>query len=256
MSNPSPKTPANGGYAQTFAVDLASDPQVSSFTFHALGVSGALTGGEPLPENPHTGDMLTNPAQVPALAQIAAQAHANGGKLLVTIFAGNNDVLDAAALALCMASGKIPTGGGATQANPCGSSGTTLAGANTDVRSGSFYKGYSAVLKAVAAISPDELIVIGLPDLSRVPQYAAANAAEKSLLAQGSLTANVAILTALLDAKIPNSKFVDTYAYLFLHPQFYGAAYYAADGFHPNDKGYGVLEDRVERQYHPHSDGF
>ncbi|HEV3155862.1 MAG TPA: GDSL-type esterase/lipase family protein [Candidatus Baltobacteraceae bacterium] len=250
ISNLQPTVPVNGGYAQTFAAELARRHAPISFTFDALGVSGALTGDAPLPESPLSGDLLTNPAQVPALPQIAAQAQRNGAKLLVTLFSGNNDVLDAAALALCTASGHTPTGGGATTANPCGSSATTLTGPDgKTVRLGSFYQGYRAVLNAIAATSPERLLVIGIPDLSRVPLYATAPTTQKGLLAQGSLDANAAIQAALTDAHIPNSAFVDVYAYLAAHPQFYASTYYAGDGFHPNDKGYAVLEEFLESRY-------
>jgi len=249
ISNPAPTTPANGGYAQTFAVQLAREFAPGSFTFDALGVSGALTGDAPLKESPYSGDLLANPAQIPALPQIAAPARQNNANLLVTLFVGSNDVLDAAALELCTAAGGTPTGGGATATNLCGSSGTTLWGTDGNIRSGSFYKGYRAVLNAIGSTSPAELLVIGIPDLSRLPLYASASTTQKALLALDSLTANVVIEAAMIDARIRNASFVDLYAYLAAHPGYYASSYYAADGFHPNDKGYAVLEAFLGSQY-------
>ena len=247
ISNPAPTTAANGGYAQTFAVQLARARAPTAFTFDALGVVDALTGDAPLSEL--QGDILTNPAQVPALPAIVA-SRANGGKnkLLVTLWIGSVDVLDAVGTIQCKATGQQPTGGGVAL-NPCNASGTTLAGASGDVRQGSFYAGYKAVLGRIAAQAPDAFIVMGIADLSRVPMYAGGSSSMQTLLAQGSVTVNAAIQAALTDVPIPHETFVDTYKYFAANPQYYGSAYYSSDGFHPNDQGYAIIMQQLSSAY-------
>jgi lysophospholipase L1-like esterase len=248
ISNPAPTTPANGGYAQTFAVQLARARAPTAFTFDALGVSDALTGDAPLPE--YNGDILTNPAQVPALASIIAN-RAQGGKnkLLITLWIGSNDALDATGTMQCLASGQTPTGGGIALLQPCGASGTTLADSSGNVRKGSFYAGYKAVLTKIAAIAPDAFIVINVADLSRLPLFATASASIQALQAQNAVTADAAIQAALADVNVPNEAFLDIYQYFAANPQYYAPTYFASDGFHPNDEGYAIIEQKLYATY-------
>lgn len=248
IANPAPTTPANGGYAQTFAVQLARARAPSAFTFDALGVTDALTGDAPLPE--YSGDILTNPAQVPALPSIiAARAHGGKPKLLITLWIGSNDTIDATGTMQCLASGQKPTGGGLPEILPCGASGTTLAGPSGDVRQGSFYTGYKAVLTKIAALAPDAFIAINLADLSRIPLSALASASTQALQAQNAVTADAAIQAALADVNVPNEALLDIYKYFAANPQYYATTYFSSDGFHLNDKGYAIIEQQLYATY-------
>jgi phospholipase/lecithinase/hemolysin len=255
ISNPSATTPANGGYAQTFAVQLARTRAPVAFTFDALGVINALTGGAPLPEV--AGDILTNPAQVPALPSIiAARAQGSKVKVLITLWIGSNDIMDATGTMLCQASGQQPTGGGLPEINSCGASGTTLAGSGGDVRQGSFYAGYKAVLTKIATIAPDAFIVIGVGDLSRVPLFVNGSASTQAMVAQNSVTGNAAIQAALADVHVPNVVFFDLYKYFAANPQYYASTYFSSDGFHPNDQGYAIIEQQLLSTYAAAFPGF
>ena len=223
------------------------NPTHSKVNYIPLGVGGANTGGAPLRENPQSGDVLTNPAQIPALAGLVNSARSGGGKVFVSLLIGPNDVTDAVTTAQCLGDGGSPVGfGGATPIAQCMASGTSLSDASGNVQNGSFYRGYLAVLNAIAATNPDAVLVIGLPDASKTPRFTGAPAstigAVNAFVQQANAAVRLALSASALGSK---ATYFDSYAAGVANPLLYSSQFFSADGYHPNDIGYGNLASSI-----------
>ena len=228
------------GYVQIFARSLALAHSSQTFAFAGLGVRAALTGSAPLAEASASGDFLNNPDQLPSVPGAISSAVSRTNAVVIVVNGGINDVLDAYESALCRTGGgTVGGGGGATFAAPCTASGTTLADAGGNVRNGSLYTAYRAILAAVKTAAPDAAVVLGIPDVGSFPAYAGATAAVRASLTADSQLANAALAAALADVAPPNTLSLSLTdaagTALFSTPANF------ADGFHLNDTGYGQL---------------
>jgi lysophospholipase L1-like esterase len=241
------------GWPQRLAGYLGTFPRWQPFAFVGLGVNGALTGDAPLKEGAG-GDVLTNSGQFGSLTSLVSVPRSQNIKLLVTIQSGINDVFDAFYTAQCIANGGTPAGGGgATLAAPCTASGTTLADSGGNVRNGTLYKALSTMLadlNAIAGGPPEAALVVGVPDVGKLP-YSVANfsASQQAVLSADSQLANQAIQDAIADAADKAVGYVDWYGYFAANAQYYTAAYYAPDQLHLDDQGYAVLETLVQQTF-------
>lgn len=250
-SNPGVGTSVNPqGWSQMFAAYVARTPRWEPSTSAILGVSFALTGDAPLPEGPG-GDLLTNSGQIPQLAGFVTSIRSTNIKTLIVIQSGINDVLDAFYSTTCTTGGgTLVGGGGATYAAPCTASGTTLApGGNP--RSGTLYAAYSAILADVNGFTggvPEGVLIVGVPNLGKFPfcitQFGAGSP-QCTALTTDAQQANTAITDAIADAADKQVAFADWYTFLESNPTYYGATYFASDGFHLDNGGYVVLAEQV-----------
>jgi len=243
-STPCPSTPANPGSLQSVAPNGWAQP----FIFAGLGVSQALSGGAPLSES--AGDVLNNAGQFPQFTGLASSARSRNIKLFVVFESGINDVLDAFYSDQCRAGGKTPAGGGnATLASPCPASNTSLADSGGNVRNGTFYGAYRSMLANLANLSggpPEGVLVVGVPDVGRIPFFAQATATQRAALTADSQLANTALQDAVGDSGLKSVTFADWFGYNMQNPQNYTNAYYASDFFHLSDLGHRTLATFVE----------
>ena len=231
--------PVNG-FVQIFGRSLALSHSSQTFLFAGLGVRGALTGNAPLPEASASGDVVANTDQLPSLPGAVSGAVSRNNLVVILVSSGINDVLDAYESASCKSGGGTLTGGGnASFAAPCTASGTTLADAGGNVRAGTLYLAYRAILSAVKTAAPDAALVVGVPDVGSFPAYATAPSAVRSALSADSQQANAALAAALADVAPTNTlrlSLADSAGTaLFSDPANF------ADGFHLNDTGYSQL---------------
>ena len=232
-------TPVNG-FAQIFGRSLALSHSSQAFFFAGLGVRAALTGTAPLPEAGSSGDVVANVDQLPSVPGAVSGAVSRNNLSVILVSSGINDVLDAYESASCKSGGGTLTGGGnATFAAPCTASGTTLADAGGNVRAGTLYFAYRAILSAVKAAAPDAAVVVGVPDVGSFPAYATASSAVRSALSADSQQVNSVLAAALADVAPTNTlslSLTDSAGTaLFGNPANF------ADGFHLNDTGYSQL---------------
>ncbi len=235
--------PVNG-FAQIFGRSLALSHNSQTFLFGGLGVRGALTGSAPLPEASASGDVVVNLGQLPSVPGAVSGAVSRNNAVVILVSSGINDVLDAYESASCKSGGGTPVGGGgATFAVPCTASGTTLADAAGNVRAGTLYLAYRAILGAVKSAAPDAAVVMEIPDVGSFPAYASAASTLRSALTADSLQANAALAAALADVAPANTLSVNVTdaagAALFANPANF------SDGFHLNDTGYSQLAARL-----------
>ena len=231
--------PVNG-FAQIFGRSLALSHSSQTFFFAGLGVRGGLTGNAPLPEASASGDVVANVGQLPSIPGAVSGAVSRNNLVVILVSSGINDVLDAYESASCKSGGGTPTGGGnATFAAPCTASGTTLADAGGNVRAGTLYLGYRAILSALKTAAPDAAVVVGVPDVGSFPAYATASSAVRSALSADSQQANAGLAAALADVAPTSTlslSLTDSVGTaLFSNPANF------ADGFHLNDTGYSQL---------------
>lgn len=178
---------------------------------------------------------LSIPAAVlsPALQALAAQWGINGipvnmiqsiapfvsrDATIVTIFAGANDVNVITSLVDRGAGGADPAG-------------------FIDQQVAAFGHELSTMIEGIRNRAPKaRLIVINLPNMAGMPFRAGA-----SLLAkQATQRVSVGITTRAINP-LPNVTIID----LMCDPRFYQASTFSADGFHPNDTGYGYLAGEI-----------
>lgn len=239
----------NTNYSALIANSL--NPTHSKVTYVPLGVGGAMTGGAPLRENPGSGDVLTNPAQIPALPGFVNSARSGGGKVFVSLLIGPNDVTDALTTVQCLQAGGSPVGFGGPTTNPaCMASGTSMSDASGNVLNGSFYRGYLAVLNAIGATNPDAVLVIGLPDASKTPRFTTQPAAVLGAIGTFVQQGNAAVKVAIANSNIASKAYYfDSFAAGVANPLLYSPQFFSADGYHPNDVGYGNLASNIIPAY-------
>ncbi|MFN2460597.1 MAG: GDSL-type esterase/lipase family protein [Candidatus Velthaea sp.] len=232
---------AVNGYAQLLAAQLTNLHPAQPFFFVPLGVAGALTGGEPKPAPPpNQNDIVTNANQLAQLPGAVSSARGRSNRIVISLFAGINDVLDAFETQQCP--GGAVTGTGGSLASPCGANGTTLAGSGNDPRTGSFYAGYRSLVAAIKAAAPNAVVLVGIPDLSRVPAFTGLSAAQLQQLSTDSSLANVALQDAAKDNAVTFA-FADLFALGAASPgTLYAPGAYAADHFHFSDAAYLVVD--------------
>jgi hypothetical protein len=232
---------AVNGYAQLLATQFNTLHSTQPFFFVPLGVTGALVGSEPVIATPVQNDIVTNASQVAQLPSLISSARARTNRIVISVFAGINDVADAYFTTQC---GGPTNGSGATIAAPCGASGTTLPTSITNPRTGSLYNGYRALFTAVAASAPDAVLIVGVPDLSRFPFFAqpTLTAAQQNTLNADSTLANAALQAAAADAGLKFA-FTDLFAAGTNAPgSFYSTAAFSTDHFHYTEPGYAAID--------------
>ncbi|HXP92039.1 MAG TPA: SGNH/GDSL hydrolase family protein [Candidatus Binatia bacterium] len=257
---------ANNAMMQTFAVTFAANHNGRSVTFVPLGVNGALSGKlVPAPESPFSGNLAVNPAQLPALASIVAAAHARSDKVLILVFSGVNDVLDAAFTRLCPAGAVTGNPFGTTPPTvnaPCTASGTTVSDAQGNARAGILFAEYVALFAGIAQSNPDAVLYATVWDLSRIPATAAtvplANALSTKAGGETMVQlANDALGAAGSGAGFRNVVAADLYAFLNANPTYLtDVAYFAPDAFHFTDQGYKTLASYLYQQFAAALPGF
>jgi len=205
-------------------VQLATQRAPAPLQLDILAQSGELA--QQLP------GLLTNPPNQSSFQHLAAAAHARGANVLVLVNLGSNEILS-------------------SFSGTPGAIGQAFVGAGGDVRQGLLYQAYLAGLHAVSSASgsSDEVIAIGIADVSRVPALAGATSAIRAWVREESLLADAAVKDALADSKLPHSAFLDLYGYLSVNPQYYGSAYFSSDMVHPNDQGYAIFKQQVSSLY-------
>jgi lysophospholipase L1-like esterase len=216
----------DNGYVQTFAVQLATQRAPAPLQLDILAQSGELA--QQLPS------LLTNPPNQSSFSQLAAAAHARGANVLVVLNLGSNEILS-------------------SLFGTPGSLGQPFIGAGGDVRQGRLYQAYLAGLQSISNASTrgtsNEVIAVGIADISRISPLAAAAPAVRAWVRSEALLTDTAIQDALADAKLPHSAFLDLYGYLSVNPQYYGSGYFSSDMVHPNDQGYAILKQQVSSLY-------
>jgi GDSL-like Lipase/Acylhydrolase family len=217
----SPSSLLNNGYAQTFAIQLATQRAPATLQYDQLAAPGASSSGL-------TG-ILAN------FSTIAAAAHARGAKLLVTVAdVGSND---------------ITSNEGPTPGQP-------FIGAGGDVRQGQFYQRYLAALQTIASGAPDGVIGIGTIDMSKVPANVGIDPTVKAAMSQNAQYVNTGIQDALADSHISHTAFADLFAYYAANSQSYASSNFSGDGVHPNDQGYAIMEQVLVSTYTTAFPGF
>ncbi|MGH7659629.1 MAG: hypothetical protein ACRENA_01755 [Vulcanimicrobiaceae bacterium] len=239
------------GWAQVLAGYIATIPRWQPSGYVGLGVTGALSGDSPGPENGFSGDVLHNSGQFGSLTTLVKTVRSDNIKTLILIQSGINDTLDAFYTQQCIAGGgTVVGGGGATIATPCIATGTTLAPGG-DPRTGTLYAAYSTMLadlNALAGGPPEGTIVVGVPNLGQIP-WCVANLtpSQCAALTTDAQQANSAIQDAIADAADKQVAFADWYTYFNNNPAYYTTAYFASDLFHLNNQGNAVLEQLVQQ---------
>jgi len=230
---------AVNGYAQLLAIQINTLHSTQPFFFIPLGVTGALVGSEPVPAAPIPNDIVTNADQVAQLPSAISSARARTNRVVISVFAGINDVADAYFTQQCTAT---PNGTGASVQNPCGASGTTLpVGGNP--KTGSLYNGYLNLFSAVVSSAPDAVLVIGVPDLSQFPLFSASlTTAQKNTLSADSALANTALQAAATAAGLKFA-FTDLVQAGLAQPtSFYATSAFSLDHFHYTEPGYAAVD--------------
>jgi hypothetical protein len=248
---------ANSGMMQTFAATFAAEHGGRAVTFVPLGVNGALSGKlTPAPQSPLSGNLAANPAQLAALAAIVTAAHVRGDKVVVIVFSGVNDVLDAAYTRLCPGGAVTgnPNGSAPPTVNaPCSASGTTIAILSAE---------YVALFAGVAQAGPDAVLYATVWDLTRVPATAAlvplANAIGAKTGNESMVQlANDALVSAASAAALHSPVEADLYAFLNANPTYLtSVAYFSPDAFHYMDQGYAALAAFLNQQFSAALPGF
>lgn len=237
---------AVNGYAQVFAQHLNALHPAQPFFPLILGVTGALAGSVPVASPAPANDLVDNAAQLPVLPGAASSATARGDRLVIGLFAGINDVLDAYYTQQC---GGTLTGTGATNAAPCGAHGTTLPASSASPRTGTLYNAYRVVFTSIKSAAPSATLVVGLPDLTKFPAFAGAlSAGQLATLSSAVQLANAALKAAADDSTLKYA-YVDLYGTGIIQPGFYGATGFAPDGFHFSDSGYARIEGLAEQAF-------
>lgn len=230
---------AINGYSQLLTTQINNLHSAQPFFFIPLGVTGALAGSEPVPASSQN-DIVTNASQLSQIPGAVSSARARTNRVAISVFAGINDVVDAYFTQQC---GAATTGAGATIANPCGASGTTLPATTALPRVGSLYNGYLNLFRAVAANAPDAVLVIGVPDVSKFPVFVSALLPlQLSQLSTDSGLANAALQAAVADSGL-RFAFTDLVAAAVISPgSFTGPSAFSSDHFHYIDAGYAAIE--------------
>jgi lysophospholipase L1-like esterase len=225
-----PTCPEQGasGYVPDIRTDLASYGFVVA-SLNDLGISGAVIG----PDIEATANMYDPATCQPRTAADAYPANfitnelpsVSASALLVTVFAGGNDVNGIVTALVCGA-------GGATQASQ-------TAFVTQEITQ--FGNDYAQLLGAVHAKAPEATIVVAnIPNFANVP-YAFALSSNATIdtevrtaLDEISVAINTDVINTLASKGIP---VVD----LQCDPNTYVPSNFYTDGFHPNDAGYGKL---------------
>jgi lysophospholipase L1-like esterase len=203
--------PDGTGYVQTVTRRLQA--QHTDFGATNLGIPGAVVSRRIQDLAAQTGStILANytDGQAPFVPRDST---------LVTIFAGGND------------------------ANAVGTAArTSAAGGNVEAflttQITAFDQDFRALLAAIRARAPNAtVVVLNLPNLSRLPYVADLSSTERDWLRRLSVGFSAA-MNATRDTQV---RVVD----LMCNAALYAADIYSSDGFHPNDRVYALLADLV-----------
>lgn len=203
--------PDGTGYVQTVSRRLQA--QHTDFGATNLGIPGAVVSRRIQDLSAQTGQsILANytDGQAPFVPRDST---------LVTIFAGGNDA---------------NTVGSAARA---GAGGANVEAFLTD-QIAAFGQDFRVLLAAIRARAPNAtIVVLNLPNLSRLPYVAGLPAPERDWLRRLSAGFSAA-MNATRDTQV---RVVD----LMCSAALYAPDIYSPDGFHPNDRGYALLADLV-----------
>jgi lysophospholipase L1-like esterase len=203
--------PDGTGYVQTVSRRLKSAHP--DFSDTNLGIPGAVVSRRLMDLGKAVGrDPVTNfiDAQMPFVPRAST---------LVTLFAGGNDVnIVAAAVKAGQANGNVD--------------------AYITAQISSFAQEFQELITGIRArATTTKIIVLNLPNLSRLPYANGLNPTEREWMRRLAVGYSAAMnATRSADVLI-----VD----LMCHAPMYDAGNYSADGFHPNDVGYRRLADLV-----------
>ncbi len=231
-----PTCPEKGasGYVPDIRTDLATYGFVASL--QDLGISGAVVG----PDIETTSNMYTPGTCAPRTAANAYPGNfltnelpnVDPSALLVTVFAGGNDV------------------NGIVTALTCGAGGTTTASQTAFITQEvtEFGHDFATLLGGIHATAPKATIVVAnLPNFANVP-YAFAISSDPTVdgevryaLQQVSVAINTNVINTVAAQGIP---VVD----LQCDPATYVPSNFYTDGFHPNDAGYAALAAKYVAQ--------
>jgi lysophospholipase L1-like esterase len=222
------------GYVPDIRTDLAQYGFVASL--QDLGISGAVIG----PDIETTANMYDPATCGPRTAADAYPANflvdelpkVNASSLLVTIFAGGNDV------------------NGIVTALACGAGGATAAsqGAFVTAQVTAFGHDFATLVGSVHAAAPKATIVVAnLPNFANVP-YAFAISSNPAIVA--ALRTALQQVSVAIDTNVINTVAAQGIPVVDLQcdPQTYVTANFYTDGFHPNDAGYAALAAKYAAQ--------
>lgn len=137
---------------------------------------------------------------------------------VVTVFTGGNDVN--------VISGALANDAGAANTN-----------AFIDQQVASFGADFQAMIATIRGRAPSaQIIVLNLPNMSRVPYRANSQALLKSWVQRTSVG-----MTTQVFNNTPNVRVVD----LMCDARLYQPSSFSGDGFHPNDAGYAIIGQEI-----------
>lgn len=203
--------PDGTGYVQTVSRRLKTAHP--DFSDSNLGIPGAVVSrrlmdlGRSVGRDPYTNFI---DAQMPFVPRAST---------LVTLFAGGNDVnIVAAAVRAGQANGNVD--------------------AYITSQIAAFATEFQELVAGIRArATTTKIIVLNLPNLSRLPYANGLNSTEREWMRRLA----VGYSAAMNATRSANVLVVD----LMCHAPMYDAAIYSSDGFHPNDNGYRRLADLV-----------
>jgi lysophospholipase L1-like esterase len=207
---PFSQCPDGTGYVQTVARRLRSTN--ADLAFLNLGVPGAVLSreiqnignslGRGIPGNFTDG-------QVPFIDRQAT---------LVTVFAGGNDTNTIGAALRPLA--------------------PSARAAYVQAQIANFGRDFAAFITAIRERAPNaQIVVLNLPNMSRLPYSAGYAADERDWLRQIS----VGFSATMNATRSDRVRVID----VMCHAPFYQSSIYSGDGFHPNDAGYALMADLV-----------